>query len=42
LDVVALAYWLDQIRRTIAALGHLTEEALPPDAWDSLLQAIRW
>jgi anti-sigma factor (TIGR02949 family) len=32
---------LDQVRRTIAALGHLTEETLPPAARERLLEAFR-
>jgi anti-sigma factor RsiW len=33
--------YLDQIRQTVAALGHLPEEALSPDAERVLIEAFR-
>jgi hypothetical protein len=33
--------YLEQIRQTIQALGKLTEETIPPQARDELLQAFR-
>ncbi len=35
----ACTIYLEQIRQTIAALGHLPEEALSPDAERELLEA---
>jgi anti-sigma factor RsiW len=37
----ACAIYLEQIRQTVAALGHLPEEALSPDAERDLLEAFR-
>jgi hypothetical protein len=33
--------YLDQVRRTIATLGHLTEASLPPVARERLLETFR-
>jgi anti-sigma factor RsiW len=33
--------YLDQVRRSIAVLGHLTEESFPPVARERLLRAFR-
>jgi anti-sigma factor RsiW len=33
--------YVDQMRATLAALGTITEESLPPDARDALLHAFR-
>jgi anti-sigma factor RsiW len=33
--------YLDQMRQTLTALGHLDEEALEPDAVDALIHAFR-
>jgi anti-sigma factor RsiW len=37
----ACSTYLDQVRRTIAALGHLDEQTLPPAAGEGLLEAFR-
>jgi anti-sigma factor RsiW len=37
----ACTIYLDQVRRTIAALGHLNEASLPTAAGEGLLEAFR-
>ena len=33
--------YLDQMRQTVRAVGHLSEESMPSDAKNALLQAFR-
>lgn len=40
-DCPGCVVYIDQMRRTVAALGHLPDENIPPEARETLLAAFR-